>query len=168
MKMESRFVDWLEAFKDDEWDLLGRSVMEKLMGTWSEENSGGVDCDDHIPIYNFAYPLRLSTLSDEKVWRICTETNCTVMYNQEEDYLYLALCGCGMDFSQDIALAYMIAYSYGEEKYGRIPDHMLFDVYKFAALSVSHEKFEIIREKLIEGFESLKQSCEHELEGLKK
>ena len=166
--MESRFVDWWEAFKGDEWDCLGRHVMEEKKGEWAEDNPEGLEGDDYIPIYNFAYPLGLSSLDENKTIRICTETNCTVIYNEDEDTLYLALCGCGMNLSQDIALAYMIAYSYGEEEYGRIPEHMLFDVYKSGALSVSQEKLERIREKLAEGFESLKRSCEQELENLNK
>ena len=165
--MESRYVDWSKAFNGDEWECLGRQVMEERRGCWSDENPEGIEGDDYIPIYNFAYPLDLSILDEGKIERICTETNCTVVYSHEEDALYLALCGCGMDLSQDIALAYMIAYSYGEEEYGRIPRHMLFDVYKSGALSVSLEQFQHIREKVIKGFESLKQSCERELESLK-
>lgn len=165
--MESRFVDWWEAFKSDEWDCLGRQVMETKKGEWSEDNPEGLEGDDYIQIYNFAYPLELSSLDENKIIRICEETNCTVVHNEEEDALYLALCGCGMDMSQSIALAYMIAYSYGDEEYGRIPDHLLFDVYKSRAFSVSKEQFKHIQEALIEGFESMKQRCEYELERLK-
>lgn len=164
--MESRYVDWWEASKGDEWHCVGRQVMEEKKGLWFEDNPEGLEGDDYIPIYNFAYPLDLSSLDEDRTIRICSETNCTVVYNDKEDSLYLALCGCGMNLSQNIALAYMIAYSYGEE-YGRIPDHMLFDVCKSGALSVSQKKFERIREKLIEGFENLKRSCKRELESLK-
>ncbi len=164
--MESRYIDWWEAFKGDEWHCVGREVMEEKKGSWSEDNPEGLEGGDYIPIYNFAYPLDLSSLDEDRTIRICSETNCTVVYNNKEDSLYLALCGCGMDLSQDIALAYMIAYSYGEE-YGRVPVHMLFDVCKSGALSVSQKQFERIREKLIKGFENLKRSCERELESLK-
>ena len=166
--MESRFVNWWEAFKGDEWDCLGRYVMEEKKGEWSEDNPEGLEGDDYIPIYNYAYPLGLSNLEDDKIIRICTKTNCTVVYNEEEDTLYLALCGCGMDMSQSIALAYMIAYSYGNEEYGRIPDHLLFDIYKSNPLSVSEEQFKHIQKVIIQGFESMKRSCEYELESLKK
>ncbi len=166
--MESRYVDWWEAFKGDEWDCLGRHVMEEKKGEWSEDNQEGLEGDDYMPMFNFAYPLGLSSLDENKIVRICEETSCTVIYNDEENTLYLALCGCGMNLSQDIALAYMIAYSYAEEEYGRIPAHMLFDVYKSGALSVSKKQFKHIQKALIEGFESLRQSCERELENLKK
>jgi len=165
--MESRSVDWSKAFNGEEWECLGRQVMEEKRGCWSDENPEGIEGDDYIPIYNFAYPLGLNALDEDKIERICNETNCTVVYSDAENSLYLALCGCGMDLTQDIALAYMIAYSYGEAEYGRIPRHMLFDVYKSGALSVGQEKFERIREKLIDGFESLKQSSGRELDSLK-
>jgi hypothetical protein len=165
--MESRYVDWREAFKGDEWDCLGRYLMEEQKGEWSENSPEGLEGDDYIPIYNFAYPLDLDCLDEDKIIRICTETSCTVVKNMEEDSLYLALCGCGMDFSQSIALAYMIAYAREYERYGRIPDHMLFDVYQSGALSVGQIEYKYIRRALIEGFESLKGRCEYELERLK-
>lgn len=165
--MESRYVDWCEAFKGNKWDCLGRHIMEENKGEWSEDNPEGLEGDGYMPMFNFAYPLGLSNLDENKIIRICEETNCTVIYNDEENTLYLALCGCGMNLSQDIALAYMIAYSYGEEEYGRIPEHMLFDVYKSAPLSVSKEQFKHIQKALVEGFESMKRSCEYELERLK-
>ena len=165
--METRYIDWERAFNGDEWECLGRQIMEEKRGCWSEENPEGIEGDDYIPIYNFAYPLDLSTLDEGKIVRICEETNCTVVHNHEEDALYLALCGCGMDFTQDIALAYMIAYSYDGQEFGRIPRHMLFDVYNTGALSVSEEQFEHIKNKLIDGFQRLRQSCEQELENLK-
>ncbi len=164
--MKSRYVDWQEAFKCDEWDCIGHYVMNKQKGQWSEDNPEGTESDDYIPIYNFAYPLDLDCLDEGKIIRICEETSCTVVKNMEENSLYLALCGCGMDLSQDIALAYMIAYAC-EYRYGRIPDHMLFDVYKSGALSVGQIKYKYIKRALIEGFENLKRNCERELEYLK-
>ena len=152
--MESRYVDWWEAFKDDEWDCLARHVMEEKKGEWSEDNPEGLEGDDYMPIYNYAYPLEFSNLEENKIVRICEETNCTVVYNEGEDALYLALCGCGMDMSQSIALAYMIAYSYGNEEYGRIPDHLLFDVYKSSPLSVGKEQFKHIQKALTKGLKA--------------
>ncbi len=140
--------------------------MEEQRGEWSEDNPTGIEEDDYMPIYNFAYPLHVNSIDEDKIIRICEETNCTVVKNTEEDKLYLALCGCGMDMSQDIALAYMIANAY-EGEYGRIPEHMLFDVYKSNALSVSQKKYEQIVKGLIKGFENLIQCCESELENLK-
>lgn len=166
--MENRYVDWSKAFDNGEWQCLGREIMEERKGSWSNDNPEGLESDDYVPIYNYAYPLDLRSLDEDKVVKICDETNCTVVLNCEDDLLYVALCGCGMNYSQDIALAYMIAYSHEGQEYGIIPRHLLFDVCKSEALSVSHEKFDIIREKLSEGFEKLKASCDQELEILKR
>ena len=69
-----------------------------------------------------------------------------------------------MDLTQSVALAYMIAYACGQEKYGRIPDHLLFDVYKESAISVGEKEYEIILEKLEAGFCRLRESCRRKLE----
>jgi hypothetical protein len=69
-KMESRYVDWWEALKGDEWDCLGRYLMEQKNGEYSEDNPEGLDGDDYIPIYNYAYPLGLSSLDENKIVRI--------------------------------------------------------------------------------------------------
>ena len=161
--MEGRYVDWWKALNSNEWVCIGQQIMEGKKGYWSEDNPEGITGDDYLPMYNFAYPLGLSSLDDETIIKVCQETSCTVVYNTDEDALYLALCGCGMDMSQDIALAYMIAYAYNNEGYGRLPDHMLFDVYRSGALSVSREAFGIIKQKLVEGFQGLKQRCEYEM-----
>ena len=164
--MESRFVDWWEAFKGCEWSCVGRAVMEDCKGEYSDDNPEGLEGDDYIPMYNYAYPLEI-TPDEDTIFRICDETACTVVYNTNEDAYYLALCGCGMDMSQTIALAYMIAHAYGEEKFGRIPNHMLFDVYKSGALSVGNNEFKVILEKLEEVFKQLKNNCEREIKTIK-
>ena len=64
--MESRYVDWWGAFKGDEWHCVGRQVMEEKKGSWSEDNPEGLEGDDYIPIYNFAYPLDLSSLDENR------------------------------------------------------------------------------------------------------
>jgi hypothetical protein len=57
---------------------------------------------------NYAYLLTIEP-SEEAIYKVVSETNLTVMYNTEENAYYLALCGGGMDLSQDIALAYFYA-----------------------------------------------------------
>ena len=56
---------------------------------------------------NYVYPLE-TTPDNDKILKVCEETACTVMYNDKDDRYYLALCGGGMDLSQDIALVYNI------------------------------------------------------------
>jgi hypothetical protein len=56
------------------------------------------------------------------------------MYNTEENAYYLALCGGGMDLSQDIALAYFYAQRW-------IPYSLLMEVCKQPELSVGGSKW---------------------------
>ena len=89
--MENRYVDWSKAFESGEWECLGRQIMEERKGCWSEDNPEGLENDDYVPIYNYAYPLDLRSLDEDKIVKICDETNCTVVLNCEDDLLYLAL-----------------------------------------------------------------------------
>lgn len=110
-------VDW--SSMSDDWDNKGRSLIEENCKHKAEDSnetnmrySGycekcGHSEDSCQPMMNFAYPLETKP-DDEKIIKVCEQTNCTVMYNNEEDIYYLALCGGGMDLSQDIALAYNI------------------------------------------------------------
>jgi hypothetical protein len=85
---------------------------------------------------NFAYPLFCEP-DEEKIAKVCEETACTVVLNLQDDSYYLALTGCGMDFSQSIALAYIIAD-------GCIEWDMLGDIYISGAFSVTEEDFQIV------------------------
>jgi hypothetical protein len=89
---------------------------------------------------NFAYPL-FSEPDEEKIIKVCEKTGCTVVYNSQEDCYYLALTGCGMNLSQDIALAYIIAD-------GCIEWGMLENVCTSGAFSVSKEDYKIILNEL--------------------
>jgi hypothetical protein len=89
---------------------------------------------------NYAYPL-FSEPDEEKIAKICEETSCTVVYNLQDDTYYLALTGGGMDLSQSIALAYIIAD-------GCIEWELLNDVSISGAFSVSEEEYQIILKEL--------------------
>lgn len=123
----ARSVDWEKEY--EVWENLGRQALEdacthktQTVGSKYPETNmryGGYceECgvceDSAIPMMMFAYPLYCDyDLNDKedlaKILRVVNETNCTVMYNGDEDTYYLALCGGGMDLSQDIALAYVI------------------------------------------------------------
>jgi hypothetical protein len=118
----SRSVDWSEEY--EQWENIGEQVMRQYYEDnpqaaaddygYELDEDGKLDEDvlyelaDHqAPMMNYAYPLRCEP-SDDKVLRVCRETNLTVMYHTEEDEYYLALTGGGMDLSQDIARAYQI------------------------------------------------------------
>ena len=139
--MKSVFVDWHKEYNSDRWDFVGRSTLLNHRGEWSENNQDGVDADDGYPIYNFAYPLFKSDVSEEEILAVCEKTNCTVVLNNQDDKYYLSLTGCGMDMSQDIALAYMIVD-------GCIDWDFLEDVYIEGPFSVSRENYHKILAEL--------------------
>jgi len=111
-------VDWSE--QSDKWDMTGVNAMREFY----EENpreakKDGHDVergkvkyideviDDFYPMMNYAYPL--GTVPDnDKIIELCRETCLTVVYNNDDDTYYLALCGGGMDLSQSIARAYQL------------------------------------------------------------
>ena len=147
--MKSVLVDW----NAENWSFTGARVMEER--AWKKlENCPhyhpGLGCCDECRIYpndvgaenrpmmNYAYPLERH-LDDDTIAEVCEETNCTVVHNRDTDEWFLALSAGGMDYSQDIALAYIIAdgcidwdfldrvfvahpLSVGKEKYRRVMD----------------------------------------------
>lgn len=64
--------------------------------------------DENFPMMLYAYPLAIEP-SDDKIKEVCMKTCCTVVEDNDSGDFFLALSGGGMDLSQHIALAYMIA-----------------------------------------------------------
>lgn len=120
------------------------------------KNSIIEDPDAGIPMMNYAYPLEV-TPDEATIKKIVKETNCTVVYNNEEDNYYLALTGGGMDLSQDIALAYMIAQGFIEWDF-------LSSVYLTNPLSVSKKDFKKILKEAIRQFKIVKANATRDLE----
>lgn len=141
MKLKSIYVDWMNEFSKENWEIVGRRALEKAKGEWSEDNPGGVDEDEGYPIYNYAYPLFRDEIEDDIVLKVCEETNCTVVYNHQEGRYYLALTGCGMDMSQSIAMAYLIVDEC-------IEWDMLEDIYIGSPFSVDRDQYRRILEAL--------------------
>jgi len=129
--MKSIYVDWSENFED--WYFPGRELVFTEKELYDNPDLG-------IPIMNYAYPLEFKP-SDKAIKKVITETNCTVAYNEKEDSYYLALTGAGMDFSQDIALAYIYAQ-------GFIDWDLLSDIYITNPLSVNDKKFRLLTRHL--------------------
>ncbi len=126
--MKSMHVDWSKEFGGSTYEFVGRRVMEEKKGEWSEENHDGLSGDDEMPMMNYAYPIFNDSPTDKEIFKVCDNTNCTVVYNTDKDCYYLALTGGGMDLSQDIAYAYMLID-------GCIDWDMLNEVYKSGPLS---------------------------------
>lgn len=114
-------VDWNEE-NFDAWENHGRNVLMKSCKHKSKEQPDhtnteyenwceecGIHEDSAQPMMNYAYPLELECTDEDKILEIVQKTCCTVMENTKTGEYFLVLCGGGMDLSQDIALAYIIA-----------------------------------------------------------
>ena len=132
----THFINWHEEYKQhpDRWLNHGRRVAEyscrhntqdknnketnMLYSGWCE------DCDFYEdscePMMNYGYPLCCLPDEDE-ILQIVQKTSLTVMENDDTGECFLVLCGGGMDLSQSIAHAYLLA---GQ----RIPDELVFEV----------------------------------------
>ncbi len=150
--MKSIFVDWS---KSSEWEFVGANLMsreaEDKLKNCPHVNKDSHYCQDcevypddiyseNCPMYNYAYPLECHSqdLDENKIIRICQETACTVVYHPEHGYC-LSLSGAGMDFSQSIAHAYMIAYALEGEELGCIDWDLLDDICISAPITVGKE-----------------------------
>ena len=70
---------------------------------------------EHEPMMLYVYPLDREP-TDEEIAALCEQTACNVFERRYRDgegtgEFFLALCGGGMDQSQDVALAYVLARS---------------------------------------------------------
>ena len=153
--MKSIYVNWSDENIYQIWDFVGSEIvyskeLKKLLKC-PHGNATQEYCDkceyypedkrqDNKPTMNFAYPL-FSEPDEEKIAKVCEETGCTVVYNLQDDNYYLALTGGGMDMSQSIALAYIIAD-------GCIDWDFIENVYISGAFSVSEKDYQIILKEL--------------------
>lgn len=139
----------------DRWENHGRSVIEdNCTHHEKDEEENNIRykgfCDECgfnesscVPMMNFLYPLELSNFEDTKILEVINKTNCTILEDTESGEYFLALCGGGMDLSQDIALAYLIL-----EKW--IPGDLLRNTLSQKAFSISKENYKILRKAIIE------------------
>ncbi|HBG60700.1 MAG: hypothetical protein A2Y10_13130 [Planctomycetes bacterium GWF2_41_51] len=149
----AHFIDWYDEFKEspDKWINHGRQIAEDSCRHKTQDNDSneanretnmrysgyceqcGFSEDDCDPIINYSYPL-YGLPDDEKILRVVKETCLTVMENQDTGEVFLALCGGGMDLSQSIAYAYILA---GQ----RIPDEMALGVCTQPCLSLGIKEY---------------------------
>ena len=149
----SHFIDWHDEFRQHpgRWLNHGRRVAEDSCthntqdtretnmrySGWCEECDFYEDSCE--PMISYGYPLSFLP-EDNKILQIIKETCLTVMENQDTGECFLVLCGGGMDLSQSIAYAYLLA---GE----RIPDELVFEVCTQPCLSVGTKAYyRIMRE----------------------
>jgi hypothetical protein len=158
MSTHATFIDWQQEFRSnfDNWTNHGRRVLEekckhytrgqtKAVGNNDITYSGSCDKCDYSegykePMMNYGYPLG-HVPSDEEILKVVKNTCLTVMENTDTGVVYLALCVCGggMDLTQSIGLAYLLA---GE----RIPAGLALEINTQPALSVSmKEYFKVMR-----------------------
>lgn len=150
------YTEWNDYYSKG-WENVGRQTLEQSCTCGNEaegynmSNNGycekcGFAEDSAEPIYNYAYPLEAQP-TDENILEVIKRTNLTIMFKTEEDKYYLALCGCGMDLSQDIALAYIIM---GE----MIPEDLIKSVCTQKDLSVSGEDWDLLKNSIIKQSEN--------------
>lgn len=106
--MSSEYCISVPDWNPEEWEFTGLNLEEKSRGLWSEDNQNGITEDDFSPMMMHAYPL-YGRPADEAILKIHKKTCLTVVRSIESEEFYLALCGGGMDCSQDIGMAYIIA-----------------------------------------------------------
>jgi len=92
----------------ESWEFVDRDIEYEKHGEWSEDNEQGISSDDYVPMMHYAYPL-YDCPSDKQIFKIHEKTCLTVVRNIEGEEYYLVLCGGGMDCSQSIGMAYIIA-----------------------------------------------------------
>ena len=145
-------VDWSNYY-DNDWENEGRRVLENSCTHNTQEGCGdntniqysgwcdecGISEGDCEPMMNYAYPLK-TTPSEEDILKVVKNTCLTVM--EKDGEYYLALCGGGMDLSQQIALAYVMIENW-------MPIDLLTEVSKQKGLSVGGEDWKMLRTAII-------------------
>lgn len=167
-------IDWMEELKNcDKWVNHGRNIAEdkckhKTQDTdnkrketnmrysgWCEECNFSED--SCIPMMNFAYPLECNDPDEDKIKEVVDRTCCTVMENSGTGEWFLALCGGGMDLSQDIALAYHLLETW-------ISFELAINVCTQKDLSIRGKDWDVLRKAVIDSFKSYKGNAEGKLE----
>lgn len=136
----------------EKWEFVGRDAMYEFYSENPEEaEKDGHEvegsevkyldevADYQYPVMLYAYPLD-SEPEREKIVEICRRTNCTVVMKRDTEEYFLALTGGGMDLSQDIALAYIIAQKW-------IPTALAYNVCTQPELSISGKKWLDVAER---------------------
>lgn len=150
--MTTEYSRDVEDWSDEKWDQVGVNAMYEFYLNDKEAKREAKDCnmdieeytietsDEHYPMMLYCYPLFCDP-SEEEIVEVCRRTNCTVVRDNQTDDYYLALYGGGMDLSQDIALAYIIAQGY-------IPHALAIEINKQPCLSVGGKDYLLIAKEI--------------------
>jgi len=153
----SIYQDMEEVWKNpNKWVNHGRLVLEnsckhrtqdESKENTNTEYSGYCDeCnifeDSANPVMNYLYPLELNDFEENKILKVVKETNCTVLENQDSGEWFLALCGGGMNLSQDIAYSYIILETW-------IPQDLLKEVAKQPLLSLGKKNYKKLAREVL-------------------
>lgn len=149
----AHFINWYDELisNPDKWTNHGRRIAEnscshKTQDTGSNKANRETnmrysgwcgECDFYEdscePMINYVYRL-YGLPDDDKISKIIKETCLTVLENNETGECFLVLCGGGMDLSQSIAYAYLLA---GQ----RIPEQLVFEVCTQPCLSLGEKQY---------------------------
>ena len=152
------YVDWTENYEC--WENEGRRVLEESCEHEQLQIEGycnecEIDSDDCQPMMNYAYPLDEAP-SDENILKVVKETCLTVMRKDSE--YFLALCSGGMDFSQQIGLAYLLLEHW-------IPIERLLGISTQKALCVHGKNWTYLRENIIDQLATYSQQLDYTIKG---
>ena len=165
--MESIYINWSET---EDYEMTGAQLMQQKAEEEKEAlNKEGKDAqadeiypddiyEENCPVMNYGYPLDRDNISDDIIIKVCKETNCTIISN--EDQYFLALTGGGMNLTQDIVYAYFLVYGY-------VPYNVVYDMSYQRGLSISKSKFDVLSLEIIKTLEQEKRSIENKLKELK-
>lgn len=158
-------VDWLDYYNNG-WENEGRRVLEASCNHETQNKGDNnisysgyceecdISEDDAEPMMNYAYPLETSP-SDEDILKVVKNTCLTIM--EKDGEYFLALCGGGMDLSQQIGLAYILIENW-------IPEDLISEISKQKGLSVDGESWKLLRSKIIEQLKIYRDNKQRDLE----
>ncbi len=167
--MTSIYIDWTKI-DGDNWENVTQRVLREILEDSENEKFKEVaerlevleegelvsyweeNLDSYNPMMNYVHILEI-TPKDEDVLKVALNTNCSVMYNSEEDKHYICLNGGGMDLSQDIGLSYIFLERW-------IPEDLISSICKQKGFSISKDNFEVLKNAIIEQSEHYKNRFE--------
>lgn len=144
----SIYEDIDEVNQGEDWTNVGRDILYSSCKHKDGMQKKGycekcdISEDSAIPIMNYIYPLELTDFSDNKILKVVKETNCTIIRKDTTDEMFLALCGGGMDLSQDIAYSFVVLETW-------IPADLLREVNKQPLLSLGSKKYKFLARAII-------------------